>query len=106
MRPIPSKIRKQLADDHFMRKCIYKDCPNQPEWEHAFIYSGKQVNETWAIVPVCTYHHRLQGLDKQYNQFIALERVSKAKRFDELKLKYPRFNWEQTYNYLKHIYGE
>jgi len=57
-----------------MKKCIYSDCPGKPEWEHAFTYQ-KQINEAWAIVPACAYHHRGKGLDKDYNRYRAIIRA-------------------------------
>lgn len=58
--------------------------------EHAFIYAAKQINELWAIIPLCWYHHLGEGLDKQQNQAIALRRATEH----DLS-KYPRKPWEQ-----------
>ena len=88
-----------MADDPFMKQCIYDNCPMPPEWEHAFIYSGRQVNEKWAIVPVCTFHHRREGLDKDYNRYRALERAT-----DEDLAKYPRVDWKQLKKHLRQAY--
>ena len=90
MRPIPQKLRKEIADDPFMWVCIRKneDCAGRITWEHAFIYAGKQVNEKWAIVPLCYYHHLGKGLDKRFNQKVALSRAT-----PEDLAKYPRKNW-------------
>ena len=99
MRPISPKIRKQLASDPFMQKCAY-GCNVKPEWEHALIYQGKQVNEWWAIIPLCTHHHRGHGLNKRYNEYIALSRASEADL-----MKYSKANWKQKLIYLKGIYG-
>ena len=75
-----------------------------PEWEHAMIYQGKQVNEKWAIVPVCVYHHRGEGLDKNYNIHCALQRATQK----DLE-KFNRTNWtrlkvflSKKYDYQKH----
>src|SRR3990172_48879 len=99
MRPIPPKLRKQIADDPFMARCIHEGCGGKPEWEHALIYGGKQVNEAWAIVPACEFHHRGAGLDKEYNQFIALMRAS----YNDLN-KYPKSDWIALRQYLKTKY--
>lgn len=103
MRPIPKKIRNRLSDDPFMATCIHNnaDCKGRVEWEHAFIYAGRQINEEWAIVPCCTYHHRGDGLDKNYNQYRALQRAT-----DEDLAKYLRVNWDLLKQFLKHKYGE
>ena len=94
---IPPKIREQLANDPFMKRCIYhnSDCSDRVEWEHALYYSGKKIQETFAIVPCCTYHHRGAGLNKEFNQAIALSRAT-----DEDLAKYPRANFQQMKKYL------
>ncbi len=100
MRPIPKKLREQLQEDPFMQHCIHEGCPRTPEWEHAWIYSGRQINEDWAIVPCCTFHHRGKGLDKNYNQYIALSRSNIL----EVQKKYPKRNWAQLYTWLRNMY--
>lgn len=107
---IPSKIREYLAKDKFMTKCIHRYleesdcCEGRIEWEHAFLYAGKQINEKWSIVPCCTYHHRGNGLVKDYNRYIALLRSLNV--FKELTNKYYKYNWRQELNYLENKYGK
>jgi len=106
MRPIPKELRKEIAQDPFMKTCIYHDlgkqneCKGRIEWEHAFIYAGRQINEKWAIVPVCYYHHRGGGLDKEYNQYRAIIRAD----IDEVQKKYPKVDWVQLKKYLTNKY--
>ena len=100
MRPIPKKLREQIAADPFMQKCVYQHCWFKPEWEHALLYQNKQINEAWAIIPVCTYHHRGGGMDKDYHRFVALSRATD----DDLK-KYPRVDWGQMKKYLTKQYA-
>jgi hypothetical protein len=98
MRPIPKKMKEELAKDPFMKLCIHnnEECSGRIEWEHAWTYAGKQINEIWAIVPVCYMHHRGGKLDKDYNRYVSLLRASE----EDLK-KYPRKNWKQIKNKLK-----
>ena len=100
MRAIPTKLRDEIADGPFMKHCIYKNCIKPPEWEHAFTHAGKQINEKWAIVPVCTYHHRGDGLDKDYNRYRAIIRAT-----DEDFAKYPKTDWKQLKSYLTKKYA-
>ena len=102
MRPIPPQLREQIAADPFMKRCIYPWCGNWPEWEHAFEYSGRQINEAWAIVPVCTYHHRGAGLVKDYNQYRAIIRADLA----DLEKRMPKKDWQQIYKYLTQKYDK
>lgn len=100
MRPIPIELRKRIASNPFMQRCIYwgirsNGCKGRVEWEHAFEYGGKQINEEWAIVPVCTYHHRI-ALDKDYNRFRAIIRAD----IDDLQRRMPKKNWRQIKKYL------
>jgi len=118
MHPIPLDVRAVLEKRPEMHRCIYckikaereKCCDmygrrnGRVEWEHAFIYSGKQIQEWWAIIGVCYYHHRGDGQNKDFNKWCALKRVT-AKQFAELKEKYPRFNWDWEYKRLQKKYA-
>ncbi|NCD40579.1 MAG: hypothetical protein EOL88_00655 [Bacteroidia bacterium] len=106
MKPIPLKMRKEIAEDPFMRSCIYCDigkgheCQGRVEWEHAFLFAGKRINEKWAIVPVCSYHHRGNGLDKDYNRYRAIIRAD----IDDLCKRMPTRDWRQIKKYLTNKY--
>lgn len=106
MRPIPIKMRTEMSKDKFMARCVCRnlgggfDCSGKVEWEHAFLYAGKQINEPWAIVPVCTYHHRGKGLNKEFNQYQAIIRAD----IDDLCRRMPKKDWQQIYNYLTSKY--
>lgn len=106
MRPIPLKLRTEIAKDKFMARCIYCDlgrgfeCNGRVEWEHAFLYAGKQINEAWAIVPVCTYHHRGDGLDKHYNEYRAIIRAD----IHDLQIRMPKKDWKQIKEFLTNKY--
>lgn len=103
--PIPPKIRAELAADPFMRRCFRSaegTCLGRignPEWEHAHKYAGRRVNERWAIIPCCTFHHRGGGLDKNLNRYATLLRMTEEE-LDEAKRKYPRENWDQLKKWL------
>jgi len=91
MRPIPQKLRRIIDTDPYYRVCARaKDggCQGRITIEHAFIYAGKQINELWALIPLCWFHHLGSGLDKPKNQILALDRATR----DDLA-KYPRVDW-------------
>lgn len=109
MRKIPKKLLNDILSDEFYKKCIRheeKTCQGRVTLEHAFIYAGRQINEKWAIVPVCEYHHGVGpfqdggDLDKELNQFIAVMRASD----DDLRM-YPKKDWRQIKSYLMSKYG-
>lgn len=97
MRPIPKKLRDEMAADPYYQICARRgiDCSGRITWEHAWIYAGKQINEKWAIIPLCWYHHLGPGLDKEINRIISIARATA-----EDLAKYPRTNWEQIKKYL------
>ena len=84
--------RKELLHDH--------ECIGRMTFEHAWIYSGKQINEKWAIIILCEWAHLRKGLNKEINQWISLRHATA----DDLK-KYPRVDWEQRRKYLNQKYG-
>lgn len=101
MRPISPRVKKILTALQEMKVCIHndEDCqdetgrrPARAEWEHAFIYAGRQIDEWWAIIGVCWFHHRGPGLKKEYNRYRALLRMTK-KDIEEAQRKYPRVDW-------------
>lgn len=101
MRPIPAKLRKQLSEDHYYWKCARENavCNGRITWHHCFKYAGKQINEAWAIQPLCFYHHQGRGFDKNKSEYLALQRAS----LNDLA-KYPKVDWLALIRYLKQKY--
>lgn len=93
MRPIPKKLKFEIQSDPYYDKCARAKeggCDGRITWEHAYVYAGKQINEKWAIVPLCWYHHLGAGLDKRKNQLLALQRAT-----PEDLAKYPKMDWQK-----------
>lgn len=69
-KPIPKKMREELAEDPFMSGCClskYSDgCGGHIQWHHHLKYAGKRVNEKWCILPVCEWHHKKESLFKKH----------------------------------------
>lgn len=59
MRPIPTSLKEEIAEDKFYKRCCIADenCQGRIEWHHNLIYASKQVNEKFCILPICHYHH-------------------------------------------------
>lgn len=102
-----------MAADSYYTRCARRDalhdhqceCDERTgrmiEWEHAFIFAGKQIQEKWAIIPSCWWAHRGPGMVKEINEWIALNRAT-----DEELLKYSKaVNLIAKRNYLNTIYG-
>ena len=100
MRPIPAKIRKQLSEDPAMKQCLICGSP-LVEFDHVFTGLGcKQINEWWAIAPLCYDHHRGKLRDKtiqRYAQWWCLQRAGQ-----EPEIKYPKTNWGQQRQWLSY----
>lgn len=102
MRPISPQYRKRIGDDDYYRHCARgdSDCSGRVEIEHANYYQGRQIDEMWNFIPLCTEHHRGGHLNKEFNQYLSLKRAT----LEDFK-KYPRFNWLQRLTYLEKKYG-
>ena len=98
MAKIPEELREEMASDPYYTKCARAsehNCQGRITWEHPWQYAGKQIQEKWAIIPICEFHHAVGkfqdggDLNKQENQKIALMRATPA----DLK-KYPKKDWD------------
>jgi hypothetical protein len=96
MRRISSKTRKALLEEPDV--CARKadgHCSGRLTWEHTLIFAGRQLDEPWAIIKLCAYHHAVDeyqdggDLQKEKNVWLALNRatdeqlkaISKAKDY-------------------------
>lgn len=100
MRAIPAKIRRELESDPWMKQCKFPNCTSTNiEWHHATSYQGRQVNEKWAIIPLCKKHHDSQE-GKYRSELMAICRMT-----DKDKEKYYKRDWEQRKAELKFNIG-
>ena len=88
---VPQKLRKQWSMEDLLgiqRICMRADegnCTGRLTKEHAFYYAGKQLQEDWAILDLCAYHHEVDefqdsgGVDKEKHLWIALNRAPEAR---------------------------
>lgn len=111
MRPIPQKLRNRISEDPYYETCSRSedgDCDGRITIEHAIIYAGRQLNELWALIPLCTWHHAVNehqdggSLDKSKNEWIALCRASD----EELMAISKVVDYKQKRDYLNTIYAE
>lgn len=108
---IPKPLLKEILEDKFYKTCVRSHegtCKGRVTFEHAWIYAGKQIQEKWAVIPLCEYHHdvlRYQdsgNLIKELNQYYALRRANLA----EVRLAYPKKDWIQIWSYLEGKYSK
>lgn len=109
MRQISSKIKEQLQlEPNICARASDGGCDGRITWEHTLIYAGKQIDEVWAIIHLCAYHHEVDefqdggGLNKEKNVWIALNRAT-----DQELLKYSKaINYIRERDRLNKIYGK
>jgi hypothetical protein len=103
MRKIPEKLRAEMSVDPYYKICAREDeeCSGRITWEHSIIFAGKQLNEKWAILPLCEYHHLYGGLNKEMNEYIALNRATD----EELRSISKAVDYLHKRNYLNSKYN-
>lgn len=93
MSKISKHIRDKLANDKFMRRCILAEsrdqCRGKVEWHHVWKYAGKQIQEVFAIIPLCTRHH-----EYEYRFRDLIKGVSLSRATPQELLRYPKIDWE------------
>lgn len=101
-----------MANDIFYKSCSRAGlhghtCAGKITWEHAMIYAGSQIQELWAIIPLCAKGHSVNewqdggDLNKRVNEWIALNRASS----EELLAISRATDYFKRRNFLNKIYG-
>ena len=83
MRKISDKVKRivQARPQECARACDGA-CQGGMTWEHAIIYAGRQLDEAWAIVILCEYHHAVNNfqdggdLQKEKNVWLAINQAT------------------------------
>lgn len=101
MRPISQKMRKQIDEDPFFKKCIITGDTLNVSIEHPWIYAGRQINEMWAFVPL----RRDLNINMQADVKDKCRHISLMRATDEDLAKYPKKDWKQIKKYLMSKYG-
>ncbi len=107
MNKIPPKLRKQLADDPFYRRCCITGEASKSwdriQWHHNMTFAGKQVQARFAILPVLKSVHE-RANNKQVREkldWVMLNRMST----EDLWLYGKGINWFGRLEYLNNKYG-
>lgn len=98
MRPIPLKERNKIAQDEWMKVCVWTGETSDITWEHPWKYAGRQIVDAWATCPLVK---RLNTSSmpteiKNYCKFVTLCRAK-----PEDLAKYPKVDWVQEKKYLQ-----
>lgn len=85
MRAISKKNKDIIDTDQYYKQCARRDegdCKGRITIEHALIYGGRQLDEIWALLPICAYHHGVDQfqdggkLNKEKHIWLALCRAT------------------------------
>lgn len=68
-------------------------CVGRVQWHHVWIYAGRQINEYWAILGACEFHHDRVKSNTQVRELF--ERRSLEIATDADLAKYPKKDWER-----------
>lgn len=68
-------------------------CDGRIEWHHVWKYAGRQINEDWALVGLCTRHHAL--VDSNWLVRDACMRASLRLATADGLAAYPKKAWAQ-----------
>ena len=100
-RPIPDRIKRT-----FKPELCFICKQGATERHHSLIYSGRQINEVYCIIPLCTHCHRGENgtISQEVRKRCEYESVKNG--IEHLKKNYPKRNWEQELKHLSSIYGK
>lgn len=107
MNNMPLKLREECANDKFYKQCCahgyFCSCDGKIEFHHNMIYASKQVQEKFAILPLCQEHHKNEKYKilKNYLNWIMLNRASE----DQLNKYSKAINYKREKERLNIIYG-
>jgi len=89
VRKITEKLKQEILADRFYERCAlshldFGSCAGRVTWEHAIIFAGKQLNEKWAIIPLCALHHGVNeyldvsAVKKEISVWVAVNRATQS----------------------------
>lgn len=80
----PRVLAVLLSEPNICERYSDGGCGGRITFEHAIIFAGSQLDEVWAIIHLCAFHHAVDeyqdggDLQKEKNVWIALNRASDA----------------------------
>ncbi len=108
MNCIPPKLKKEMSEDPFYKKCCITGTPATQakiDWHHALKFRGRQVQEKFAIIPLRKDIHDNVVLYREQCDRIILnratdEQLKKYSKSTDLIAKRDRLN--KNYDSPKH----
>ena len=113
---IPLKWKEEMKVDPYYQKCCLtgnkKKDGYKIDWHHAWEYSGRQIQEKWAIMPIWWKKHAaVNGDDDSVHncketelkvQYLSLCRVN----LENLKMRMPKKDWDQEFKVLQNKFED
>ena len=112
MNNIPAKLNEELNADPYYTVCARRGlhghvCGGRITREHTLTYASNQIQERWAIIPICAKAHAVDryqdggDFNKEINQWIALNRATEI----ELRGISKAIDYIRLRNFLNSKYG-
>ena len=94
VRRLTAEAKREIEENPWYRTCArtddLKNCRGRITIDHAVMYAGHRIDDTFGLVPVCEYHHLGDGFNRRKNTDIAMSRATERERE-----KYPRLKWNR-----------
>ncbi len=109
---MPSRLRKELQVDPYYINCCLRavraseranmGCSGRIEWHHNARFGGSNIQERFAILPLCKIHHRAVNQLKEKLDQIMLNRATD----DQIKKISKAVDYQRLKIYLNKKYGD
>ena len=103
----PHVLEEMLARPQVCARRFDGGCAGRLSIEHCLNFAHRQIDESWNLLWLCTYHHAIEentnsgGLDKEKNTWLVLNQAT-----DEELLKYSKaVNYIELRDRLNQKYG-
>lgn len=110
MRKLSTQSKYAIETDKFFKKCArHKEgnCEGRITIEHVLIYGGRQIDDSWTLLPICAFHHAVDqfqdrgDLQKEVHEWIVLCRATD----EQIRSISKAVNYQQKKKYLISKYG-
>lgn len=100
--PIPPKLREEMSQDPFYKKCcITGQTSGKIDWHHNLTFGGKRQNEKFCILPLAKEVHDKIAYYKELCDWIMWNRANES----EIQRYSKAINYQQVKERLNKKYG-
>lgn len=103
MSPIPKKLRDEMSNDPFYKRCCVSGVTSEKiDFHHNLIFGNKQVQESFCILPLAKSIHDQITVYKDMCDWIMWSRATP----DQIKKYSKAINYQRIFENLKQRFGE